>query len=158
MISPEYKGKAVTASECFELSNSSLSMLNSSMELDHSEKYVSLERRFLDYFNVSAVNTITCSLAHYLVSRLSTIAMALSGMRRHRAKCWLLSSLSTGQPNYQARLVFATWQLCNFKLCRFYASILGGILAQKFGTKHVFGWEIKFDLFTRIRFITFMKF
>lgn len=56
MISPEFKGKAVTMSECFDASNSSILMQNSSMnqiDLSHSEKYVSLERRLLDYFGVS---------------------------------------------------------------------------------------------------------
>ena len=59
MISPEYKGNTSTSSECFELANTTVIMQNSS--LDNSEKYVSFERKFLDYFNVSSQRTkITC--------------------------------------------------------------------------------------------------
>lgn len=54
MISPEYKSAAVTSSECFS-SNITISK-NESLMLDHSEKYVSFEKRILDYFGVSCVN------------------------------------------------------------------------------------------------------
>ena len=57
MISPEFKGKAATGSECFELSNATMtpSSYNETMMIDHSEKYLSFERRILDYFEVRAV-------------------------------------------------------------------------------------------------------
>ena len=56
MISPEYKSKAVTSSECFS-TNITMSK-NESLMLDHSERYVSFEKRILDYFGVSCVNWI----------------------------------------------------------------------------------------------------
>jgi hypothetical protein len=54
MISPEFKSKAVTSSECFELENSTsvARMQNGTMIYD-GKSYVSLEKRLLDYFNVS---------------------------------------------------------------------------------------------------------
>lgn len=76
--------------------------------------------------------------------RLSMIAMASSGTQKRKAKCWQLSLQSIGQLNCQVcKTRSTTWQLCNF-LCRF---ILGGILAQKFGTKLVFGWEKNSNIF-----------
>lgn len=52
MISAEFKGKAASSSECFDLSNATMTPFNDTMMIDNSEKYLSLERRILDYFEV----------------------------------------------------------------------------------------------------------
>lgn len=53
MISPKYKGHSPTTSgECFSAQNISMSS-NGSFMMDHNEKFISIERRILDYFGVS---------------------------------------------------------------------------------------------------------
>jgi hypothetical protein len=54
MIAPEFKGKSATSSECFEFENTTVAF-NESESLDHDVKYVSYEKRFLDYIEVSSV-------------------------------------------------------------------------------------------------------
>lgn len=60
MISPEFKGKAATESECFLLTNATMTpySYNETMMIDHSEKYLSFERRILDYFEVRQASYI----------------------------------------------------------------------------------------------------
>lgn len=56
MISPEYKSNAVSSSEC--VSSNFNSTLNGTIQnehyvLDDNTKYISMEKRFLDYIGVS---------------------------------------------------------------------------------------------------------
>jgi hypothetical protein len=54
MIAPEFKGNSATSSECFELDNATMLISNATNSLErYGEKYVSLEKRFLDYIGVS---------------------------------------------------------------------------------------------------------
>jgi hypothetical protein len=53
MISPEFKSKAVTSSECFSRENITFSSNESSI-IGIKEKKLSLEQKLLEYFEVSA--------------------------------------------------------------------------------------------------------
>lgn len=54
MISAEYKsGSPTTEGECYYSAENISMAFNSSVKLDHSQKYVSFEKRILDYFGVS---------------------------------------------------------------------------------------------------------
>lgn len=61
MIAPEFKGKSATSSECFVFDNSTMlpnetttTTTTTVASIDHNTKYVSLEKRFLDFIGVSS--------------------------------------------------------------------------------------------------------
>lgn len=62
MIAPEFKGKSAASSECFVFDNSTMLLANETTmteSIDHNAKYISLEKRFLDYIGVSFRVAIT---------------------------------------------------------------------------------------------------
>ncbi|CAG9799840.1 unnamed protein product [Chironomus riparius] len=105
MISPEFKSKAVTSSECFS-TNITMSK-NESLMFDHSARFVSFEKRILDYFGVE--------------------------YERDGFK-W--------DAKTQAEVLAAFFTL------HFATQLPGGILAQKFGTKLIFGFSNFFGCIT----------